>query len=214
MSLVSCCKALVSGIFSTLIAAVRPVLFASLPSKKEIAILGSRARQLLTFVAGGGIQSTGKTKPSNVDLGEDIILAGLLVQVFFFGFFIITGAIFHFRLNRVPTAASQSVPWKSHMMVLYATNSLIMIRSVFRVIEYAMGNNGYLLRHEVFLYVFDSVLMFAVMVAYIWKYPSEITELLRNKRGLQEGGAMMQDLGDHQRLETPHKNTQYVPVVV
>lgn len=68
------------------------------------------------------------------------------------------------------------------MYVLYITNSLILLRSVFRVIEYAMGNNGYLLRHEVFLYIFDAVPMLAVMVFYVWKYPSEITELLRAEK--------------------------------
>ncbi|KAF2098651.1 putative RTA1 domain protein [Rhizodiscina lignyota] len=157
--------------------------------------------------AGGGIQSTGKTNPSNVKLGEDVILGGLLVQVIVFALFIVTGIIFHLRLSKMPTAASQSMPWRSHMYVLYATNTLIMIRSVFRVIEYAMGNNGYLLRNEVFLYVFDAVLMLAVMLVYIWKYPSEIAELLHKKRrgGEEAGQVMMEDLGEPHRLETPRK---------
>jgi hypothetical protein len=97
---------------------------------------------MLTFVQGGGIQSTGKTNPSNVKLGENIILGGLLIQVVFFGLFIITSIIFHNRLNKNPTPASYSVPWKSHMWVLYTTNTLVMIRSAFRVVEYAQGNNG------------------------------------------------------------------------
>lgn len=78
------------------------------------------------------------------------------------------------------------------MLVLYVTNTLIMIRSIFRMIEYAQGNNGYLLRYEVFLYVFDAVPMFAVMVAYFWKYPDEISRLLRegyrNAGDVETGG--------------------------
>lgn len=133
-------------------------------------------------VAGGGIQSSGDKNPKNVKLGENVILAGLLIQVVFFGLFIITAGIFDVRLSKEPTTKSQQVPWRSHMNILYVTNGLVMLRSAFRVVEYAMGNNGYLLRHEVFLYVFDSVPMLFVMIAYGWKYPNEISEVLRGER--------------------------------
>lgn len=53
-----------------------------------------------------------------------------------------------------------------------------MTRSVFRLIEYAMGNDGYLLRHEEFLYVFDGVLMLAAMTLYNIVHPSS---LIRSK---------------------------------
>jgi hypothetical protein len=37
-----------------------------------------------------------------------------------------------------------------------------------------MGNNGYLLRHEVFLYVFDGVLMLAAMILLNVVHPSSL----------------------------------------
>lgn len=50
-----------------------------------------------------------------------------------------------------------------------------MMRSIFRVVEYLMGNNGFLLRHEYFLYSFDATLMFLVMVLFLWVHPSELS---------------------------------------
>lgn len=153
---------------------------------------------------GGGIQAQGKTNPDNVSLGEHIILAGLLIQVVFFGLFIVTAGIFDARMSKIPTTKSRQVPWRSHMNVLYVTNGLIMFRSVFRVIEYAMGNNGYLLRNEVFLYVFDSVPMLAVMTAYSWKYPSEISEVLRGERALMSRSTGDAEMGYEMSQGTQH----------
>jgi hypothetical protein len=72
-------------------------------------------------------------------------------------------------------ASLADLPWKRHLFNLYLTSALIMIRSIFRVVEYIGGNAGYLLSHEVFLYVFDAMLMVFVMVSFNWVHPSEVT---------------------------------------
>ncbi|KAB8267833.1 RTA-like protein [Aspergillus minisclerotigenes] len=108
--------------------------------------------------------------------GENIVIAGLVIQILFFGFFIITCAVFHRRLTKIPTEQSIELDrsWRRHLCILYAVNLLVMIRSVFRLIEYAMGNDGYLLRHEAFLYVFDGVPILAAMILYIIVHPSSL----------------------------------------
>lgn len=63
------------------------------------------------------------------------------------------------------------------MYALYTASALIMIRSIFRVVEYVQGNNGFLLRREVFLYLFDALLMLIVMVIFNWVHPAEVTDL-------------------------------------
>jgi len=120
-----------------------------------------------------------------VHLGEKIIIGGLIVQLLFFGFFIITGVMFHVRMLREPTSKtySDSIPWKRQLNTLYGASLLILVRCLFRLIEYAQGNDGYLISHEAFLYIFDAVLMFATMVLMAWIHPSEITSLLHNGRG-------------------------------
>lgn len=51
---------------------------------------------------------------------------------------------------------------------------LIMVRSLFRAIEYLQGFDGYLLNHEVYLYIFDALLMFITMVLFNLVHPVEI----------------------------------------
>jgi hypothetical protein len=46
-----------------------------------------------------------------------------------------------------------------------------MVRSVFWVIEYGMGRDGYLLSHEWPMYVFDSALMVTTAFVFGWWYP-------------------------------------------
>ncbi|KAF2199239.1 RTA1-domain-containing protein [Delitschia confertaspora ATCC 74209] len=131
--------------------------------------------------AGGGIMAVAKDDQKKVDLGQRVVLAGLFVQIFFFGFFLVTAIVFQLRARKHLTSLAVNLPWMKHLNVLYGTSVLILIRSVFRVIEYIQGNNGYLLRSEVFLYVFDAVLMLAVMVSLNGVHPGEIAALLREK---------------------------------
>ena len=48
------------------------------------------------------------------------------------------------------------------MSVLYVASGLIFVRSLFRLIEYIEGNDGVLLSSEVYLYIFDALLMLGV----------------------------------------------------
>ena len=113
---------------------------------------------------------------SGVKLGQNVITGGLGIQVLFFGLFIIVAGIFNYRLRAVPSLRTKqiSVPWQSYLFVLYGASFLIMIRSVFRIVEYVMGQDGYLLDHEIFLYIFDAALMFLAMVLFNVYHPSRI----------------------------------------
>ncbi|KAE8381945.1 RTA1 like protein [Aspergillus bertholletiae] len=146
------------------------------------------AGDVLSFLlqgSGGGIQSGGSL--DSMKLGEKIIVIGLFVQIFFFAFFIVTASSFDLKLKKYPfpRCYSAEIPWRKHMNVLYASSVLIMIRSVFRLAEYLQGNNGYLLHHEIFLYIFDAVLIFIAMVIFNICHPSEIGRLLGSKAGYE-----------------------------
>jgi RTA1 like protein. len=116
--------------------------------------------------------------------GEYITIGGLCVQLVFFTFFVITSAIFHRRIRSNPTqrvlqlgqspnqAALRS--WESALWGLYIASALILVRSIFRLVEYAQGNDGYLIGHEVFMYVFDAMLMGFAMVTMNVFHPSVI----------------------------------------
>lgn len=132
---------------------------------------------------GGGVQSAGTL--DLYEIGEKIIIAGLFCQICIFGFFIVTSVLFHYRLSAQPTRAARDgvVPWRRYLWVLYITSAIILIRSVFRVVEYLQGNKGYLISHEVFLYVFDTILMAAVMLIFLIWYVEHLETNKKSRRG-------------------------------
>lgn len=132
---------------------------------------------------GGGIMASGSIE--SIHTREKIINAGLVVQHLFFSFFITACVIFHARLVQQPTSQvySQSLPWERQLYALYVASLFILVRCIFRLTEYAQGNSGYLISHEVFLYVFDAVIIFATMVWMAWVHPSDIAVLLSKGQG-------------------------------
>lgn len=125
--------------------------------------------------SGGGLLASRDRQTAKT--GNDLIIAGLCIQIVLFGFFAISSAIFHLRVHRAaPGAIVQDTkrPWQSTMHMLYLASALILVRSVFRLIEYIQGNDGYLLSVEWPLYVFDAVLMWWASVAFLYWYPEDI----------------------------------------
>lgn len=131
---------------------------------------------VLSFIvqaSGAGIMVTG----DGMKTGGKIILGGLVVQIVMFGLFIVVAGIFHSRLRQWPTAPllENRAKWESIMVMLYAVSVFIFVRSIFRVIEYAMEQDGYLLQHEWTLYVFDAALMLGVVAMFALRFPSGLT---------------------------------------
>jgi hypothetical protein len=116
----------------------------------------------------------------NKSTEEYIILGGLGVQIIFFGFFLASALIFQRRIARRPTpeSANKNVPWQKHMFALHFTSIPTLIRPGFRAAEYIQGSEGFLLRNEVFMYVYDGLLMFFVTVVFLAIHPSEVNCLL------------------------------------
>ncbi|KOS43940.1 hypothetical protein ACN38_g5113 [Penicillium nordicum] len=139
--------------------------------------------------SGGSVLSGASDKNNLMTIGQNVIIAGLFVQVFFFGTFIVVAGLFHHRMLRAPTAASHkpSVQWQKYLITLYVVSVLIWIRSAFRVIEYLEGNAGSIMRHEAYIFIFDATLMFLVMAWMNWFHPSEIGILLRNEVPITNG---------------------------
>ena len=96
---------------------------------------------------------------------------------------------FNRTIERHPTNLSlhPAIPWFKHLAALYAASCLIMVRSVFRVVEYVQGQNGYLLAHECFLYIFDATSMLGVMITFNVIHPSEVRAMLNGGRVVRNG---------------------------
>lgn len=110
-----------------------------------------------------------------MDVGANIVIGGLAVQLLFFGFFVIVAAIFHWRAKKnehyayaishsnesttSSSAVKTKLTWESLMWGLYVACLLILVRSIFRVVEFVEGNDGSIMRREYLLYIFDACLM-------------------------------------------------------
>lgn len=123
---------------------------------------------------------------SNVKLGSNVIMGGLIFQTLVFGVFIVVAMVFNMRFSRVAGSGEKSgVPWQSTLCMLYVTSWLVMIRNVFRVVEYTMGHDGYLLSVEWGVYVFDAGLMAITMAWFLWQYPNKLKPALNGDAFLQ-----------------------------
>ncbi|RSL88237.1 hypothetical protein BHE90_006585 [Fusarium euwallaceae] len=114
-------------------------------------------------------------------MAEKIVIGGLLIQIIIFGLFIITVTMFHIRMRRDPVskhAVAGGFEWEPTIWMLYIVSVLVMGRSIFRVAEFVMGTDGYLLSHEWPLYLFDALPMFAVMAVFWYWWP--MTSLRRS----------------------------------
>lgn len=120
------------------------------------------------------------------NIGENVTIGGLVIQLLFFGFFVIVAAVFHYRISQSPTSKSLSERdmtrgqgwkqrnWATVLLALYIVSALILVRSIFRLIEYKYGFDGYLMTHEAFMYIFDALLMFIAMVVMNVYHPAVI----------------------------------------
>ncbi|KAH8892912.1 RTA1-domain-containing protein [Thozetella sp. PMI_491] len=138
------------------------------------------AGDVITFlVQAGGAGMLSNT--SSFNTGKTIVLIGLGAQIVIFGLFVVVASVFHYRLARdeSPTAIhmDQSVGikggWRSIMYALYVASVLIFVRSIVRLAEFSQGHDGTIMTHEVYLYIFDGLLMWGVLSVLILRHPSE-----------------------------------------
>lgn len=134
----------------------------------------------LMQAAGGTILGTATTS-SRRNLGTDLVIIGLFVQILFFGCFVFATLLFHWRLYRQPThkVLTDRLPYHRHLITLYGIGTLVFLRSIVRVVEFLQGFYGYITTHEAFIYIFDALPMFVAMVILSWIHPSEVKALLR-----------------------------------
>jgi len=151
----------------------RIVLFVNNPSASVIRptrvtkiFVGGDVLAFLMQSSGGGMMA----QAGNETMGKNIMLGGLFVQLLFFGFFLVISIIFWFRMRS--SAARHTVPmygnhsWHGLLMLTIGGAIIIILRCFYRIIESAQGHSGYLISHEVYLYLFDAAPMLIVQAAF------------------------------------------------
>ncbi|KIW83874.1 hypothetical protein Z517_03120 [Fonsecaea pedrosoi CBS 271.37] len=125
-------------------------------------------------VQGNGAGLTAKDKTQKI--GQYIVIAGLFIQLIAFGCFVAVAWVFHARMQRSggkDTSSWPKIPWKQGLRMIYFCSALITVRSVFRVVEYIMGVDSYLLSHDWPPYVFDAIPMWIVQMTFFLWFPDK-----------------------------------------
>jgi hypothetical protein len=120
------------------------------PAKLTKTFVGFDALSFLVQCNSSPLQTAGENSKVLPKVGQALVLVGLTIQLVAFSVFFWYVDKFAGRIKARPTQESSRVDqsWREVMKLLYVTSLLIIVRSIFRFIEYAMGQNGYLLSNE------------------------------------------------------------------
>ncbi|RYP73561.1 hypothetical protein DL770_007751 [Monosporascus sp. CRB-9-2] len=108
-----------------------------------------------------------------------ILIAGLVTQLVALSVFIATCWQVHRRLMRDPPSLVAAISWQRYFWVIEAMTVLMIVRGVVRALEYLQGEHGFVISHEIFIYLFDAGPMFLVMLALLVWHPGWLIRRIR-----------------------------------
>ncbi|KAF5710083.1 7-aminocholesterol resistance [Fusarium mundagurra] len=117
-------------------------------------------------------------EPDAITKGRTILIAGLIVQLCALSIFILTSLYLYIRIRQEtgPFLDSSLVRWRRYFRTIEAVTVIMIIRSIVRAVEYLQGQEGFVISHEVFIYLFDASLMFLVMVLFLIVHPGRLVK--------------------------------------
>jgi len=135
---------------------------------------------------------------STIKTGFNVLKIGLGVQIAAFGFFLIIS----FRFHIVSRSFRDEWPDNRWIAMLWAINAgscMIFLRSIYRMVEFSTGFNGYLNTHEWNFYVFDSsVILVAFAIYNVWHPAQYLTNV-----GWKQTDGIKPPGNDEFDMETP-----------
>ncbi|KAF9904615.1 hypothetical protein EC991_002545 [Linnemannia zychae] len=146
----------------------------------RIFVVSDIATFLIQVAAGSMVGNAAGKNPSIANIGDKLFLTGVCAQGVSYGLFTVLLSDTLIRLLGERHKAGLNQPRRSCMGLeqntsiivggLYFSSIFIIIRSVYRIIEFVQGHQGYLISNEVFMFVLDAVpLVFAIGIwAIVW----------------------------------------------
>ncbi|ENH67238.1 Protein RTM1 [Fusarium oxysporum f. sp. cubense race 1] len=157
---------------------------------------------LLQLVAAVLIAGTDPTDPdakSKLNLGKTLGLVGVSTQIAGFGLFTVSAIRFHFAARRLsPDFAKDNQEkhgivkkWQTLLIVVNVSCLLILVRSIYREIDFAGGKDGTTHQKEWYLYVFDTLPILLVVFLYNVFFPGSYLKHLGFKLPKEHQGAVL-----------------------
>lgn len=164
----------------------QPQLSIVAPRKVTKVFVWGDTSAFLLQLSGGGMQTINSMR----NIGQKVLVVGLVVQLIFFGFFLYVSITFQGRL-RNSNLQIVSGPWRRLLHILFFVSAMIIGRCIFRIIEYVSGTGGYVYSHEYLMYIFDMIPMFCVQAIFHFTHPGKI---LVGKSPVVEDHVNLQDV--------------------
>jgi len=128
---------------------------------------------IVTFLVqegGGGLQASKKL--ASVKAGAKVLLIGLVMQMVSYACFILLVVHAHRKILR-DASTTGAEPWWNIIWLLYFSSICIMIRCIYRTAEFAQGYGGYLIQHEIYFYILDTLPLLLAISVYIPFWPTK-----------------------------------------
>lgn len=138
-----------------------------------IFLLGDVISFIVQLVASGILNNEDGTQ-EQFDLGRYIFVGGVTFQfTVFMGF---VGLCWRFEVDYRRDVVGQvgEESWRGLMKVMYVGCACVVVRSVFRIAEFAQEYPGPLVVHEAPFYVMDAVPMAIATAVFVWWHPGTV----------------------------------------
>lgn len=147
--------------------------------------------QLIGAVMITSVGPTTSNPQDKLNTGKNIALIGTIVQLVFFGFFSIVAVRFNFTSKRFSTVYLERTEgdekyvmvdgrekklkknWQALLRTVNFATLMILIRTIYRLVDFEMGHDGFLETHEWVIYVFDALPIFPCFVLFTYFHPGK-----------------------------------------
>lgn len=119
--------------------------------------------------AGAGLITSGKLE--NIPLGSHVLIGGLGINLVSFCFFAVVTVHLHWTIYRRKVDFTGRERWIKMFYALYLSMILLIIRSIYRIVEFSLGFRGYLAIHETYFYIFECLLIIFAFALFLPLHP-------------------------------------------
>lgn len=120
---------------------------------------------------GCSIQSTRTI--STINTGITLVLIGFCIQLISLICFMWLVLFFDRRALNLTQNINKG-NWRFLLLILVVSSILILVRTVYRIVEYAEGYNSYMMNQEIYFFILDSFPMIIVQFLYNGFHPGKI----------------------------------------
>ncbi|KAN0003921.1 hypothetical protein ACTFIZ_010074 [Dictyostelium cf. discoideum] len=142
------------------------------PKRIKYLFLGVDCFSIFMQASGGGLLAQSGTNPSMGNIGKGVMLASLSLALASFTVFFFTIVYLHIKVRQ--NKSEQDKSWRRIFIALYFSGFLIVLRSIYRVVEYAGGHHSKIMLNEPLFYGLDTLPIFLMMSIWIPFHPGFI----------------------------------------